>query len=49
VYFFKNRKGDAEEVVKLPNYLVVILRLEMVLIFLIPLLAVLMAQGRGGF
>ena len=49
VYFLKNRKGDPDDKVILPGYLVMILRTELTLLIIIPLLAVLMAQGHGAF
>ncbi|MCU0367973.1 MAG: DUF2214 family protein, partial [Cyclobacteriaceae bacterium] len=47
VYFIKNRKGDAAEVLSIPTVIIWMLRLELVLIFIIPLLAGLMAKGVG--
>lgn len=49
IFFLKNRKGDPREALKVPGHLVIMLRVELVLLLLIPLLAVLMAQGRGAF
>ncbi len=45
-YFIRNRKTTAATMV-LPNYIVAIIRLELTLLLLIPLLAVLMARGIG--
>lgn len=47
VFYFKNRKGDEEDEVHIPNHLRIILRLELLLLFIIPLLATSMAQGVG--
>jgi putative membrane protein len=47
VFFIKNRKGNPDEVVSIPGKLVMILRLELLLLFVIPLLAGLMAHGIG--
>jgi putative membrane protein len=47
VFFMKNRKGDAAELVKVPNMIFWMLRLEIALLFVIPLLAGLMAKGIG--
>ena len=46
-YFMKNRKGDPEEVVSVPKRIVMYVRIELLILFLIPLLAVIMAQGVG--
>jgi len=46
IYFVRNRKATAATIV-LPNYIVAILRLELTLLLVIPLLAVLMARGIG--
>lgn len=47
VFFIKNRKGNPDEVVAIPPKLFVMLRLELLLLFVIPLLAGLMARGIG--
>ncbi len=47
VYFIKNRKGDAAEVLSIPTVIIWMLRLELVLMLIIPLLASLMAKGVG--
>ena len=49
VFFLKNRKGDASEKVKVPAAIFTMLRTELLLIFIIPLLAGLMAHGVGFF
>lgn len=47
VFFLKQRKGNAEETVQVPAGLILTLRLELVLLLIIPLLAGLMARGIG--
>lgn len=47
IYFIKQRKGEAEEVIELPKSIKMLVRLELLLMLLIPLLAVLMAKGIG--
>jgi putative membrane protein len=49
VFFLKNRKGDAQETVVVPKSIFWMLRLELILLFIIPLLAGLMARGVGFF
>ncbi|RAW02929.1 DUF2214 family protein [Pseudochryseolinea flava] len=49
VFFIKNRKGDPTEVVAIPKAIVMMLRLELLLLVIIPLLAGLMAHGKGYF
>ncbi len=49
VFFIKNRKGNQEEVVPIPKSIVTLLRIELLLLFVIPLLAGLMAKGIGSF
>lgn len=47
VFFLKNRKGSSEEVIKIPKAVFMTLRIELLLLLLIPLLAGLMAHGVG--
>jgi putative membrane protein len=48
VFFLKNRKGDDEnELVELPKAIKMVLRLELLILFTMPLLATLMAKGVG--
>ncbi len=47
VFFFKKRKGDPSELVTIPNSIFWMIRLELLLVFTIPLLAGLMAKGIG--
>ncbi|MBX2969083.1 MAG: DUF2214 family protein [Cyclobacteriaceae bacterium] len=49
VFFLKNRKGNPEEVVTIPRKIFWMLRLELLLLFIIPLLAGLMAKSVGYF
>ncbi len=49
IYFIKNRKGDKNEVVRVPKSIFWLLRLELLLLFIIPLLAGLMSRGVGYF
>lgn len=45
VFFLKHRKGDPSETVNVPPVIFWMLRLEILLLFIIPLLAGLMAKG----
>jgi putative membrane protein len=47
VFFFKKRKGDPTELVEIPISIFWTIRLELFLVFIIPLLAGLMAKGIG--
>lgn len=47
MFFVKNRKGDPEEEIDVPTKVVMCLRVEMLLLFLIPLLGVLVGRGVG--
>jgi putative membrane protein len=49
VFFIKNRKGNPEERIKIPSLVFWMLRFELLLLFIIPLLAGLMAHGVGFF
>jgi putative membrane protein len=49
VYFARNRKGDPDEAVTVPKLVVWVIRFELLLLFIIPLLAGLMARGIGFF
>lgn len=49
VFFIKNRKGNPEEFVLIPKSVFWMLRIELLLLFIIPLLAGLMARGVGFF
>jgi putative membrane protein len=49
IFFIKNRKGKQEEVVAVPKNIFWMLRFELLLLVLIPLLAGLMANGVGFF
>lgn len=47
VFFIKQRKGNPEEIVSIPKSIFWMLRFELMLLFIIPLLAGLMAHGVG--
>ncbi len=47
VFFIKQRKGPGDEVVSVPKSIFMMLRLELALLVIIPLLAGLMAHGVG--
>ena len=47
IFFIKNRKGNPDEVVKIPKVIFWMLRFELLFVFTIPLLAGLMAKGIG--
>lgn len=47
VFFLKNRKGNPEEVVFIPRIIFWMIRFELLLLFIIPLLAGLMTKGVG--
>jgi putative membrane protein len=47
VFFIINRKGQPDESIKIPKVIFWMLRFELLLIFIIPLLAGLMAKGVG--
>jgi putative membrane protein len=49
IFFIKNRKGDQQELVSIPKGIFWMLRFELLLLFIIPLLAGLMARGIGFF
>lgn len=49
MFFIKNRKGEAGEVVAIPKMVVMMIRMELLLLFVIPLLAGLMSRGIGYF
>jgi putative membrane protein len=49
IFFIKNRKGDQQEIVSIPKSIFWMLRMELMLLFIMPLLAGLMARGVGFF
>ncbi|HYG19359.1 MAG TPA: DUF2214 family protein [Ohtaekwangia sp.] len=49
VFFIKNRKGDPAEIVSIPKAIFMSLRLSLLILFIIPLVAGLMARGIGFF
>lgn len=49
VFFLKNRKGDPEENVTIPKSIFWMIRIELLLMFILPMLAGLMSRGIGRF
>jgi putative membrane protein len=49
VFFLKKRSGNAEDEVRIPKAIFWIVRIELLLLFVIPLLAGMMARGIGYF
>jgi putative membrane protein len=49
VFFTKNRKGNPDEIIEVPSRIVTMLRIELSLLVIMPLLAGLMAHGVGFF
>ncbi len=49
VFFIRQRKGDAAELVTIPSAIKWTIRMELLIIFTIPLLATMMARGIGRF
>jgi putative membrane protein len=49
IFFIKNRKGNPDETIAIPSAIFWMLRFELLLLFIIPLLAGLMARGIGFF
>ena len=47
VFFIKNRKGQPDESIKIPQTIFWMLRFELLIVFIIPILAGLMAKGIG--
>ena len=47
MYFIKNRKGDQDEMLEIPKNIIMFIRIEILILFLIPILAVLVANGTG--
>lgn len=47
IFFIRNRKGQPDEFLKIPNAIFWMLRMELLLIFIIPFLAGLMSKGIG--
>jgi putative membrane protein len=47
VFFMKNRKGNPSEKIPIPKSIFWLIRLELLLLFLIPILAGMMAKGIG--
>jgi len=49
IFFIKNRKGKQDEVINIPKSIFWMLRFEILLLFIIPFFAGLMARGIGFF
>lgn len=50
IYFIKNRKGTSpEELVDIPKRIKMFVRIQLLILFIVPLLATLMARGIGYF
>lgn len=49
IFFVKNRKGDPQEIVHVPGIVFMLIRISLLLLFITPLFAVLMARGVGFF
>lgn len=49
VFFIKNRKGEESETVQMPRWMIRIVYAEVAILLIMPLLAVLMANGIGQF
>ena len=50
VFFMKNRKGNEPgKLIDVPHHIILLIRIELVIIMVIPLLATLMSLGIGGF
>jgi putative membrane protein len=49
IFFLRQRKGSPDEIVSVPSSIFWLLRLELLLLFIIPLLAGLMSRGIGYF
>lgn len=47
IFFIKQRKGNPDETVTIPNKISWLIRIELILVAIIPLLAGLMARGAG--
>jgi putative membrane protein len=45
IFFFKNRKGDPDQLIELPKYIKPIIIAELILLFLMPFLATAMSSG----
>jgi len=47
VFFLKQRKGDPDELIRMPSKIKMMIRIELLILFSIPLLATLMSKGIG--
>ena len=49
IFFIRQRKGDPDEAITIPGFVFLLLKLELILLAIIPLLAGLMPHGVGYF
>ncbi len=49
VFFLKQRKGNPDETIIIPSSIFLLLRMELIILAIIPLLAGLMSHGKGYF
>jgi putative membrane protein len=49
VFFIKQRKGNQDELISIPSNILLMLRIELLLLLIIPMLAALMAKSIGYF
>ena len=49
IYFIKNRKGHPDEMIRVPKSVIMMIRMELLIVLILPLLAVLMSLGIGQF
>ena len=49
LFFRRSRKGEDAESVRVPSYIKTIIKIELIIVFVLPLLASLMANGKGYF
>lgn len=49
VFFIKQRKGDAHQMIQVPKGVILCIRMELLILTIMPFLAVLMAKGIGYF
>ena len=49
LFFIKNRKGNPKETIALPKHIKWLIRIELLILFVLPLLASMMAHGVGAF
>ena len=49
IFFIKNRKGNPQELIELPKHIKRLISIELLILFVLPLLATMMAHGVGAF